>query len=83
MLEGVGGIMGLGVYTPGGIYVGNVDNVVMDVENTRIDGLFIEHSNPALVEKGVSVNVPYRWVKAIGDIVILKVFPEKVTIGPQ
>ena len=36
--------------------------------------------NPALVDAGRDVAVPYRWVSSIGDIVILATFPEHVTV---
>jgi len=26
------------------------------------------------------VNVPYRWVSAIGDVIILKYFPKRVAL---
>lgn len=83
MMDEVGKLIGLGVYTPKGIYVGNVDNVVMDTRNRKIDGLFIRNSSPVLVEKGVAVNVPYRWVRSVGDIILLKVFPDKVTLDQK
>ncbi len=81
MLEEVSEIVGLQAYTPKGIYLGNVDNVVMDFESNKISGLFIRECNPMLVEGSVSVNIPYRWVQAIGDVVLLKYFPSRVALG--
>jgi sporulation protein YlmC with PRC-barrel domain len=52
--------------------------VWLDVTNDKIDGLFIGETNPQLVEGSRKVNVPYRWVQAVGDIVLLKYFPAKV-----
>jgi len=45
----------------------------------RISSLLVTNTNPSIVEGTVDVAVPYRWVNAIGDIVILSHFPEKVT----
>jgi len=42
--------------------------------------LFITSTNPLLVEGSKSVNVPYRWISSIGDIVILKYFPKRVAV---
>jgi sporulation protein YlmC with PRC-barrel domain len=39
----------------------------------------VTNTNPSLVEGTVDVAVPYRWVNAVGDIVILSYFPERVT----
>ncbi|QLH75017.1 MAG: PRC-barrel domain-containing protein [Methanomassiliicoccales archaeon] len=79
MLEEASEIIGLEVYTPAGLHLGTVNNLVIDLENKRIDGLFIDETNPLLVEDSKAVNVPYRWIQAIGDVVILKYFPKRVT----
>ena len=81
MLEAVSEIMGMQVYTPGGIYLGNVDNLVMDMDLCSINGIFLKETNPLLVEGSRSVNIPYRWVQSIGDVVILKYFPKRVSMG--
>ena len=78
MLEEISEIMGLQVYTPGGTYLGNVDNLVMDMDKRSINGIFIRDTNPLLVEDSRSINLPYRWMQSIGDVVILKYFPKRV-----
>ena len=81
MLGEVSRIIGLDVYTPKGIFVGTVDNIVLDLRNKKVDGLFVQSPNSELVEDGTAVNIPFRWVQSIGDVIILKVFPEKVSSG--
>ncbi|MEA2055159.1 MAG: PRC-barrel domain-containing protein [Candidatus Thermoplasmatota archaeon] len=71
--------LNLPAYTRNGIYVGEVRNVALNTEEKRIDSLIITDSNPALVENSVDIGVPYRWVSAAGDIIILSYFPEKVS----
>ena len=69
----ISSIFGLEVYTDRGKYVGRVDDVVLDVEQRRIRGLALSNIDREFL--GVSSNgviVPYRWVVAVGDIVILK-----------
>jgi len=78
MLGEVNKIIGLDVYTPSGILIGTVDNIVLDLKNKKIDGLFIQSPNPDLVEKRIPVNIPFRWVQSIGGIIILRVFPKYV-----
>jgi len=68
----------LPVYTRLGTYVGHVKNVFLDVEEKRICSLLVTNTNPSLVEGSVDVAVPYRWVNAVSDIVILSNFPDKV-----
>jgi len=68
----------LPVYTNKGKYVGEVKNVLLDVDEKKIDKLIITSTNKEMVENGMDIGVPYRWVSAVGDIIILSYFPEKV-----
>lgn len=66
-------MFGLEVYTDRGKYVGRVDDVLLDVEDKRIKGLAVSNIDREFL--GVDTNgviIPYRWVVAVGDIVILK-----------
>ena len=77
--EEVTSFLKLPVYTREGIYVGHVRNVFLDMDEKRVSSLLVTNTNPSLVEGTVDVAVPYRWVNAVGDIVILSHFPERVT----
>jgi sporulation protein YlmC with PRC-barrel domain len=79
MMEEASELIGLQVYTPTGVFLGNVNNLVIDLENKRVDGLFVSETNPLLVEDSKAVNVPFRWIQSIGDIILLKYFPKRVT----
>ena len=68
----------LPVYTNRGKYVGEVKNVLLDIDEKKIDKLIITSTNKEMVENGMDVGVPYRWISAVGDIIILSYFPEKV-----
>lgn len=72
-------IIGLQVYTHNGVFLGNVNNLVVDVDNGSVDGIFVGETNPLLVEGSRAVSVPYRWVQSVGDIVVLRYFPKRVT----
>ena len=79
-LEEISEIIGLQVYTNQGVFLGNVNNLVVDVEVGAVDGLFVGETNPLLVEGGRAVSVPYRWIQSVGDIVILRYFPKRVSL---
>ena len=68
------------VYTNNGVFLGNINNLVVDVENGQVEGVFVGETNPLLVEGSKAVSVPYRWVQSVGDIVILKYFPKRVSL---
>ena len=38
--------------------------------------LFVKDVDPDLVEEGLNIAVPWRWVRGINDIIILRWFPE-------
>ncbi len=78
-MEEASELIGLQVYTPNGIFVGNVNNLVIELEKKCVDGLFISETNPLLVEDSKAINIPFRWIQAVGDIVLLKYFPKRVT----
>jgi len=79
LLEEISEIIGLQVYTNNGVFLGNVNNLVVDVDNGSVDGIFVGETNPLLVEGSRAVSVPFRWVQSVGDIVILRYFPKRVT----
>jgi sporulation protein YlmC with PRC-barrel domain len=73
-------LIGLNVYTLAGISVGSVTDLIVDFDRMAIYGLYVEETNPELVEGGVAISIPYRMVKSIGEIVILKDFPPFVKV---
>jgi len=73
-------LMGRQIYTPDGRLLGEVDNVIVDVEAAKIDGLYVDETSPMLVEDSRPTNVPYRWVSAVNDVVLLKYFPRRVSV---
>ena len=83
MLEEISELIGLQVYTSKGIYLGNVNNIIIDVSTAKVDGMFISETNPLLVEDSKNVSVPFRWIQSVGDIVILRFFPGRVAIKTE
>jgi len=80
MLEEVSELIGIQVYTNKGTFLGNVSNVILDIEDRKLESLFITDTNPLLVEDSRNVAVPYRWVSSVGDIILLRFFPKRVSI---
>jgi sporulation protein YlmC with PRC-barrel domain len=80
MLEEISELVGLQVYTHEGIFLGNINNLVVDIDDSQVEGLFIGDTNPLLVEGSRAVSVPYRWIQSVGDIVILRYFPKRVSL---
>jgi sporulation protein YlmC with PRC-barrel domain len=80
MLEEATSLNDLEVFTPWGVKIGDVSNLEIDSESMEIENIFIEETNDRLVDGGESILIPYRWVQAVGDIIILKHFPAELPI---
>ena len=64
---------GMRVFTDEGRYVGRVEDVIIDQNTKSIRGLAISDYNEALIDSHArGVIIPYRVVKAVGDIIIIK-----------
>ncbi|MDR0522849.1 MAG: PRC-barrel domain-containing protein [Candidatus Methanoplasma sp.] len=81
MLENASEIRGLEVYGPDGVFIGVADELILDILKMRVHGIFVQEANPARVEEGLSISIPMRWVRSVGDIIILNSFPGYVA-GP-
>src|SRR2546427_13213580 len=81
LLEELSEIIGLQVYTHNGVFLGNVNNLVVDVDNGAVDGIFVGETNPLLVEGSLAGGVAYRWGQSVGEIVGLRYLPERVSRG--
>lgn len=83
MLEEITSMLGLHIYTNYGVFVGVINNVIVDLKKHKAHSLYVEQTNPTLVEDSRSVTIPYRWVQNVGDIVLLKHFPEHIELSDE
>jgi sporulation protein YlmC with PRC-barrel domain len=73
MIGEIYSLLGMKVYTDEGRFVGVVKDLVIDVERRRIKSIAISDYNKSLIDSDAKgVLIPYRLVKAVGDIVIVK-----------
>jgi len=73
MQADVSTLYGLNVYTEKAVYIGKVNDVVLEVNDKKVVGLAVIKTNPAVFDsthKGIVV--PYRWVTAVGDVVLIR-----------
>lgn len=72
------------VYTQKGIYVGRVDDAVLDPDNGVVSGLALADVNRDLFDsKGKGIVIPYRWVTAVGDIIIIRHLSRNAKAEPK
>ncbi len=66
-------LFGLNVYTEKGVYIGKVNDVVLEVNDKKATGLAVTKLNPEMFESSnKGVVIPYRWVTAVGDVVLIR-----------
>lgn len=82
MLE-ISNLFDVPVYTNKGKYLGKVYDIQLDVTNSRVHEIIVSETNIELVEGSRNVGIPYRWVKSITDVIILKYFPGRIRIKPR
>jgi sporulation protein YlmC with PRC-barrel domain len=73
-------LLGRQVFTPEGRLLGEVGNVGVDVDGSKVDGIYLDEPSPLLVEDSKPINIPYRWVSAVNDVVLLKYFPKRISV---
>lgn len=83
MLDVLTNLLGLQVYTDRGVYVGILTNVVLDLNSKSAEGVFVSETNPNIVEGSVEITIPFRWIQSIGDIIVLKHFPGRITLSDK
>jgi sporulation protein YlmC with PRC-barrel domain len=70
-------MFGLQIYTDKGMFIGEVEDVVIDVDGKKIEAIVVGKVNDQLFElknfKGLKI--PYRIISAIDDIVLIRHLP--------
>lgn len=70
-------LFGLQIYTEKGMFIGEVEDVLIDVDGKKIEAVVVGKVNDQLFElknyKGLKI--PYRIISAIDDIVLIRHLP--------
>ena len=76
-------LFGLQIYTDKGMFIGEVEDVVIDVDQKKIEAIVVGKVNEELFEmknfKGLKIL--YRIISAIDDIVLIRHLPGAFTSG--
>ncbi|USZ68328.1 PRC-barrel domain-containing protein [Halorussus salilacus] len=75
-------LVGREVYSNNGVFVGEVEDVRLDVNGNAVTGLALGELNRELfsdvIEGRNGVMIPYRWVRAVGDVVLINDIIERL-----
>ncbi|MFC7096102.1 PRC-barrel domain-containing protein [Halobaculum marinum] len=68
-------LVGREVYSNNGVFVGEVEDVRLDLDAQAVTGLALSQLSEELfasrIEPGKGVMIPYRWVRAVGDVILI------------
>ena len=77
-------LVGREVYSNNGVFVGEVEDIRLDLQKELVTGLALGDVNHELFDPRVSASdsegviVPYRWVRAVGDIILINDIVERL-----
>lgn len=75
-------LVGREVYSKNGVFVGEVEDIRLDLDQQTVTGLALHQLNGELFDAEVrssrGVIIPYRWVQAVGDVVIVNDIVERL-----
>ena len=67
---------GTAVILPNGRVLGTVYDVVIDTDLWSCTHLYIREPHHDISEKGVPLAIPWRWIRAVNDVILLRWFPD-------
>ena len=75
-------LVGREVYSNNGVFVGEVEDVRLDLNQQAVTGLALGELSQELfagrIEAGKGVMIPYRWVRAVGDVILINDVVERL-----
>jgi sporulation protein YlmC with PRC-barrel domain len=80
--EEITSLVGREVYSNNGVFVGEVEDIRLDLDTEAVTGLALSEVNRELFEdqlgEATGVIIPYRWVRAVGDVVLINDVVERL-----
>jgi len=75
-------LVGREVYTSNGVFLGEVEDLRLELDRQQVTGLALHQLNRELFATEAAsargVIVPYRWVQSVGDVIIVSDIVEHI-----
>jgi len=71
----VSSLRGMAVILPDGRFLGNVHDAVIDTDSWSCSHIFVADPPEEMVEERIHLAIPWRWVKGVSDVILLRWFP--------
>lgn len=80
-------LVGREVYSNNGVFVGEIEDVRLDLDKQQVTGLALHQLNMDLFSGHVGdargIMIPYRWVRSVGDVVLINSIVERLSSGDE
>ena len=80
-------LVGREVYSNNGVFVGQVEDLRLDLGGETVTGLALASLNDELFNGRAAgargVIIPYRWVRSVGDIILVSEVVERMKDGEE
>lgn len=81
-MQEITNLVGREVYSNNGVFVGEVEDIQLDLDRESVTGLALTELNYDLFHDKAAgsrgVIIPYRWVRSVGDIVLVNNIVERM-----
>jgi sporulation protein YlmC with PRC-barrel domain len=81
-MQEITNLVGREVYSNNGVFVGEVEDIQLDLDRESVTGLALTELNYDLFHDEAAgvrgVILPYRWVRSVGDIVLVNGIVERM-----
>lgn len=71
----IGSLVGREVYSNNGVFVGEIEDIRLDLDSELVTGLAVGGLNRELLagraRTASGVIVPFRWVRSVGDVILV------------
>jgi sporulation protein YlmC with PRC-barrel domain len=75
-------LVGREVYSNNGVFLGEVEDLRLDLDTEEVTGLALHELNRELFDSEAlsarGVIIPYRWVRSVGDVIIVNDLAERI-----
>ncbi|MFC6732774.1 MULTISPECIES: PRC-barrel domain-containing protein [unclassified Haladaptatus] len=82
MPQEITSLVGREVYSNNGVFVGEIEDIRLDLDQEVVTGLALSQLNNDLFRSKLDghrgVIIPYRWVRAVGDVVLINDIVERL-----
>lgn len=77
-------LVGREVYSNNGVFVGEVEDMQLNLNQQTVTGLALHDVNHELFADHISdargVLIPYRWVRSVGDVILINDTIERLKV---